>query len=262
MASIVAMAMAVPMAIGGDTATTGATVGNPAATITSLNEPSTNVALQPGSTSATTDIIVNVTLEDANGDDTLANYYTAKINTAATGAGTQVGNDINVSLVAGTKDGDQTAMYNGTGGAILYNTSADTYYIRIYQSATEILPKGGVSMAITVDTQRSLHLNTTSITFGTVAPDTQNNTQTSADIVAWNDGNVDNTPTPAFDSTADLTKTGEPSEIIPGTGLDFGVDPFGTVNPTDSDTANFTLDVPVGTKTGAYGGDLTITAAA
>ena len=266
MAGIMMAAMIAPAM--SDSAASSATVGDLDPVIQSLDAPFTDITLDPGATATTTNTTVTVTLYDANGDSDLKDSYTAKIFDETDSL---IGTAITVDVVAATQNGDQTAQYTGTGGAIPYSTPKTTgskiYRVEIYDGATEIDPSTA-DVSVSIAETKSLSLTQDKIYFGTVAVNSNDNLQiddpstSPADestVAAWNDGNIANTPT--VGTPTNLTgQTQSPPDTIPGSGLTAGDDTFASVNPAGSDTANFVLDVPSGILADSYAGTVSITA--
>lgn len=263
MASIVAMAVGVPMAFGSEEAATSATVGNAApaidsVTITPDDDGATGGVQVYPVPAGTKTITVTADLSDANGYDDIASV-TATISPAPA-------NGASITMTAGTGSGT-SITYTGTYNMQFYDNST-AYIVTVTVTDTDSLSDNTPTATFTYTDATSITV--TDVGFGALGAGESSSGKYST---VTNKGNTDVTfadETPAgYDNDAadglqwsDMTEQSTPSvdTIVDdqisttwsaATSIDNGA--------TSSDDVPFTLAVPAGTLSGSYAGTITFT---
>jgi len=263
MAGMVAMAIAVPMAMG-DTATTSASVNNKAPEVTSVTVTPSSVALSP--CPDTTPIKVEASVTDANGADDIA---TVKI-TALTSGGSDASGNITETLPVSMTYNSSSGKYEAT-LHLKCTTPSGSYTVEVTATDTGSLT-GTNTGTFTVGVTCALDLDFTAVSFGAIDPG-NSSTVAGDNNFSTGDGKptIKNIGNADMDVKKKITQTSGPETLFPGntsstvkgstktlttTAVSFGV----TIAPEEATAATYELSVPAGTMHGNYEGELTIEA--
>ena len=240
MAGIVAMAVGVPMAMGGKEATTSANVGNVCPVITGItitpddDTGTTGVQVNPNACPAKKTVTVTVDVRDDNGYTDISSVKITDINPDPTSCGDP--SPVTLGLKAGS---GTTATYEGTFDMCCCD-KAQTYNMTVVADDGTCTDTDYAEFEYT--SMISLDIDFTAVSYGSVAVDVESYvfgdavTTTADEPTVTNKGNNN--------MKISITAT----EMTPGT----------TYNSTDPDNVNMRLDAKVpGDSASTHGTDLT-----
>ena len=272
MASIVAMAVGVPMAMG-EGATTSVAVGNVDPSIVSItitpddDGGTAGVQINPAAgTTKTVTVVARVS--DLNGHDDISTVEITSISPACSASPTP-----NIALSSKTPVDTTTADYEGTFDMEFYDPSA-TYTVTVTATDTGSLSDNTPTAAFDYTTCIELSLDAGTIGFGTVAAGSSKEVTGDTDFATATAPTIKNQGNVVIDlliSGTDMTGT-EGTITVDNLADDLDTDGYDALTPTpiehdELDLAagassthgiNFKLGVPSGTDPGSYGGSVTL----